>query len=478
MSETSAGAASITEQRLNQVNEVLASHDLATPFTYLGDVDKGEVGILGAERVVDCGEGLYLVELPAQFTPDTVDPQSGNTVPGKQGKFWTFFNSRERDEQQSLIVPFVGDAPQGYQNGFYTPQLNTTLESVNSQLREAGLKPLPVAVNALTPTVTGVTDIVGVNSKFFSVVILEVKNPDGSVSRKPFSVNANSIEGVDGTVFATTIGPDDGRQQVLLGNAYRPTIGERGFEATRGFYSPSVGEQSLVIKGLTDIPTFRRLLDEVKQETGLTALGDLRFLGTMRQDPEFEITAPAVYGLNVASPEFGRQELEDAEKIRVTLASYEELYSMLPGMLDAFTIGALARELISERILILNDRARAAQEAGEQLVLARPWRVQYGEWSTEVIRGRVADFPVSDRIGTVAVNTGTARIMSGVHTANGSWSAMSKAAEAQGQRLQPLYPYEALRKIACGELDMVTTTGIIKALRAKGYLSLGNKTRA
>jgi hypothetical protein len=466
--------------RLAQVNGVLKEHRLVQPFQYLGDVNKGENEILGAGGVRPLGnEGLHLVQLPAQFGPDTVDLATGKVKPGVRGQFWTVFHTQERDRNTQVFVPFVTGYEGPTDTPRSTPRTNGTVNEVNAELESLHLKPLPFPVGEqVGERIRGIEDVVRENERFFTVVVFDTVDSNGRSAQRPVVFNANSVKGSDGTVFAPTVRlPVYGMEpRLLMGDTYRPNIGEWLPEVPRGFYSPALGGQNLKIARLTDsdIPGFRRSVEELGAETGLIVPEHLKYRGKLRQDPDFEISEPDLYGLDVKAPQFGPRDLDASEKIRLKFPTYGEIFSQIHALSDAFTLTAITTELARRDMLRISDSGRAAQEDGERMVFVRPYRVQHGEYTTEAIRTNPENgLPIDHVAGQVAVNTGIARIMPDVHVGTTSWSDVQAiAGRAELPPLRLLQPYEVIEEIGKGEMDIVTAAAAVKALHGKGYLEL------
>jgi hypothetical protein len=464
-------------QPLDNINGVLERHGLALPFVHAGDAAQGEIALLGANDVRPLGHdsGLYLVELPAQFAPDKLDPGSGKLTPGARGTFWTVFTSAQRAAQEQIVIPFVSDAPSGSPALPQGGREDTAIVQINAQLAELGLKSLPFSVGLPTERIVGIAGVEEANKKFFTVVTYDTVGADGQPYQRPILYNAQSASGIDGSIFVATVklAAYGGEPRLLIGSNYRPTMGEALRELPRGFYKP--GEE-LKAKGLTDtdIPAVQRVINVFNSETGIVQPG-LRMvgLGQMMQDPTFEASTPFVYALHMQDPEEGVPAIEASQKFSVGLLTHGEAFFEIPGMSDSFTLAALARSMIREGILGLSPLGRQAGHDGERMVLCQPYRFQHGVHTTEVLRSNVHDWRIEDKAGDVAVNSGIARIRPGVHLGAGSWNDVAHTIQANG--LPPprlLYPHEALNAIVSGELDVVTASAVIKALHSKGYLSL------
>ncbi len=480
--ENRGGNASTHEQerrrRLDQVNGVLKEHGLAHPFTHLGDVDDGEIAVLGAEKVIPLGRdtGLALVHLPAQFGPDRTDPQTGQVQAGGRGAFWTVFQTDEHAANNQIIIPFVTDAPEGQETPRDVRRTSVHVNQVNAKLDELGLKPLAPPVNEPRESVTGIANIEDANSKFFTVVVLETRDNRGRRFERPVLFNANSNTGIDGSVFVATVrsATYGGEPRLVVGQNYRPNEGGNLREIPRGFYRP--GAELAKVKGLTDtdVPAIDRAIDEFNSETGVTDPRlRLSHMGRLMQDPSFEFSLPSLYGIDIKDPEYGIPDSDPEEKYKVDLLSHGQFFGMIPGVKDAFTLTAIGRNLARKEILRISDRGREAQDRGEKMVLGMPFRVQHGIYTTEALRTSVDGMPVEDSLGPLAVNSGISRIQPEVHYGTTSWNDIRTTAQAKDLPLpRLLYPYQALGELANGTFDIVTAAAVIKTLHAKGYLEL------
>ena len=475
------------EARLAQVNGVLRTNGLAHPFMHVGDVNRNEIAVLGAREVLRLGRntGLRLVELPVQFTPDKRDPSTSEVTPGNRGTFWTFFQTEEAAAQNQLVIPFVNDAPTGSQTPPDIPRSNPVVTDINRQLAELKLKALPYPIDEPRERVVGITDIVNVNKKYFTVVVFATVDQHGEQHERPIVYNAKSDSGMDGSVFAATVRSTDygGEPRLIIGRSYRPTLGSITQEVPRGYYDQA---SELRVKWLTDsaIPPVRRALDEFMTETGVIDSRLLRLLtslGPTMQDPTFEASTPHFYEIDITDPGWNPSSaIEVGEKYSAELLTHGEFFRSIPGIQDAFTLTAVARNLAKSNVLTVSTRGRSAQNSGERMVLGMPYRFQHGMHTTEAFRTSTDGMPVDENIGPIAVNTGNARIMPDVHIGTSSWRNIRQAGQNKdlpAPRL--LYPQEALLAIEHGQLDVVTSAAIIKALHAKGYLEfdLGNLYR-
>lgn len=467
------------QARLDAINGVLARHDLAHPCTLegLGDVTRGEIEILGAEDVIRLGsEGLHLVKLPAQFAPDTKDPETGEIKPGARGTFWTFLQTNEAAAENNIYVPFVRGAQSNFPTPREIPRADASLEQINQRLAELHLKPLPPTVNAAVERVTGIADLCDVNARFFTVVIYDVQQPNGEIVQRPIVYNANSDSGFDGTVFDVTVrAPQYGMEpRLMLARAYRPNIGGWLLETSRGFYSPRLGGERRGFQAkFTDVPVLKRAVEEASDETGLLRAENIKDMGKIPQDPAFEASEASYFSLDTTSDAFGPQDLEVSEKIRLQFLSLGEFFSKLPEINDPFTLTAIARHLLANDILRLSRIGMAAQNEGEQMAFVEGFRFQHGRFLTEAIRGAEnSGLPVDYHLGRLPVNTGIARIMPEVMYGTTDWEVFKNSAKIDLQNVRLLYPFEALRAIAYGQFDSVTAAAAIKALHARRFLEL------
>lgn len=447
----------------------------------MGDVNRGEIAFLQAGDVVRLGHNAdgasdySLVKLSAQFTPDRTDSGTGAVTPGARGTFWTVFPSTEQAQDQ-LVIPFVADAPEGAETPFDVPRASSEVTGMNAQLRELGLKGLPFPVNEPGERIHGIADLIDVNKNYFTVVVFDVEDTQGRIRQHLIIFNAHSDTGIEGAVFAAAIKKSEygGEPRLLIGQSYRPNLGSTVSEVPRGFYNPSA--ELAHVKGLTDtdIPAVQRAIEEFNSESGMV---DPRLrlisLGGSMQDPTFEASIPSLYKISINDPNYGAPQIEPGEKYSVDLLTLEEAFRAIPRIQDAFTLTAMAKSLVRAEILRISPQGRRAQDNGERMVLGRPYRFQHGVYTTEVLRTNPEGMPIDDSLGTVAVNTGIARVLPEVYSGNASWDEIRSIGQQRGfptPRL--LYPSRALEAIANGELDIVTSAAIMRALHARNYLTL------
>lgn len=468
----------VRQERLEQINGVLKDRNLAHRYTSieeLGDVTKGEIGILSAEKVVRLGtEGLHLVELPAQFAPDKIDPGTGELKPGARGVFWTFFQTEELAARNQLFIPYVTGAPTNFPTPLEIPRGDATVDRINQQLAELNLKPLPPT--AERDTFLGITDVVDVNKKFFTVIVFKVRQPNGEIVEKPIIYNAKSDSGIDGAVFAATIkSPSHGTEpRLVLGQAYRPNFGGWLLETSRGFFSPRGGGQREELRyNLTNVPALNRVIQIASDETGLRKTDNMKNIGRVPQDPTFEASEPDYFSLYTGADAFEQQDLEASQKLRLEFLSYGMFFERIPDIKDSFTLTAIARHLLARDILRTSKLCETAQADGERMVLVQTYRFQHGRYMIEVIRGgENSGLPVNYHLGQLAVNTGIARIMPELMYGTTTWENFKRNAQIDLQDVWLLSPSDVLREIAYGKFDSVTTAAIIKSLHARGFLEL------
>lgn len=467
------------EARVNQINSVFESRDLAHPYTEtgIGDLDKGEIEILGAREVIPCGtEGLHLVQLSAQFTKDTINTETGEVKEGAKGAFWTFFRTKESTARQDIIIPYVKNAPGNFDAPSDIKRPDETIEKINSQLVSLHLKPLPPTVNLQGEKILDIANIIRNNERFFTVVVYRVQSPNGEIVEKPFVYNANSDSGIDGTVFAVTVRtPQYGMEpRLIVADSYRPNYGKWTPEVPRGFYSPRLGGQRRGFQArFTDVPVLKRAVEELSDETGLISSDNIVDMGKIRQDPSFEASEPNYFSLDAQTPQFTPQDMEVSERLRLNYLSLGEFFNKIRDINDPFTLTAVSTDLLGKGVLRINKACMEAQNEGERMAFMRTLRVQFGEHLTECIRNSKEAMPVDYSLGQIPVNTGIARIMPELYHGSTEWSDFKRGIKEEDlPKLQLLYPYEVLKAISAGKLDSVTTASAIKSLHIKGYLEL------
>lgn len=466
--------------RLNNINRVISEHGLAHPFTLegIGDLDRQEAELLGAEEVIPLGnEGLSLVRLPAQFTKDSIDPETGLEKKGARGAFWTFFNTVQAEKDNGIYIPFVEGVPGNFEVPEGTRHSSRNINRINQVLAEHKLKTLPPTANAATEQILGIADIVTNNERFFKVVVYRVRDVKGNVTERPYVYNANSISGFDGTVFSTVVRAEQygNEPRFIVGDSYRPNLGKWVKEVPRGFYSPRHGgEEKVELKAaFTNVPILRRAIEEISDETGLLSADALVDAGKIMQDPSFEASSPNYFNIDVEAPEFQPQDLEASEKLRLNFMSAGEVFSQIPNIQDPFTLTAISRHLLKSDALRLSKRGMDAANDGERVMLVQQFRPQMGVFTLEAMRGNNEKIKPDYTLGELPVNSGIARIMPELFYKDLSWKDFSQGSDkGQLRQVRAYYPYELLQLIENGRLDSVTTGSLIKALHAKGYLTL------
>lgn len=473
-------------ERLTRINSVLALHNLEGQYpdtNSLGDVTKyeekpgvggNEIELLNADEVVRCGNsGLHLVHFPTQNIPDTPE-KSG------KGSFWLFFEDKNRAKNNNIIVPTIKDAPSNTQ--YATDIVRTDdnkMAAVNQRLADLKLKQLPPTANAGQEKILGIRDVVEKNNRFYTVVVYATELPSGEKRDVPIIYNANSDQGIDGVVFATTVRlPEFGLEpRILLGSAYRITQGDwQQNETSRGFYSPRAGgeKRGVQIK-LSTVPAYQRGLEEAKDEMGLIKADHLIDLGRTMQDPMYEASVAHFYGLDVTIDSFQEQDLEASEKLNLkTPLSVGEFYSAIGRINEPFTLTAIGKMLIKKGALRLSKNAIKAQNEGERFVLIDQFRIQHGAYLTEAMRGPRDTKMDLNSLGPTYVNNGIARIAPDLSYGETTWKQLLEATkETQDQqKFRLLYPHEVMFSIANNQFDNVTTASLIKTLHAKGYLEV------
>lgn len=468
------------ERRIGPVNEVLESHGLSGAFTAreLGNLDLGEFEVLEAREVIDCGDGLSLVHLPAQFTKDSIG-EDGEPKQGARGDFWTVFASKHRATNSDIFVPFVTGAPGNFDFPTDSTPTSPELDEVNRVLAQHELKPLPLTTNAPTERVVGISRLITENERFFTVVVFKVQDASGEIHERPIVYNAKSNSGIDGTVMSVILQrPSHGMEpRLLLGKSYRPNIGGSLLEAPRGFFDPRLGGTREGFKAkFTDIPTVKRAIEELHDETGLRSADVLREIGRMKQDPTFEASTPSALSVLTRTGEFGPQDLEVSEKLRLEFLSLGDYFAAIPDIIDPFTLAAVSKDLARRGVLTLSDTALAAQNENERMAFLRRYQFQHGEFGTEAIRGSLENgLPQDFSGGRLAVNSGIARIQPELYQGNISWNDFKRnASTVDPGSIRLMYPYEVLREIgdSRSSMDIVSMAAAIKALHSRGYLEI------
>ena len=452
--------------RVEQINSVLAKHDLVPHYSLadLGDRTKGEIELERAGEVFHCGDGLHLVEIYTRLPNDA------------EAKFITFFRERESLTVQNLLVPFIKDAPGNLEMPDDVASADETLGAINQQLAQFNLRRLPTIVNSTTENIVGINRIIDVNSRFFTVVVFQVKDSEGNIIEKPLTFNANSASGIDGAVFAVICRtPQYGKEpRFVIGRAYRPNLGGWVTETSRGFYSPRKGGGGPEIRtNVINVPAIKRALDELSDETGIREVDAMHRMGRLKQDPSTDYIYPDIWRVDVETSEFEEQDLEASERIKLDFLSFGDYFAAIKEIEDPFTLAALTKALVSRGQLRISRKGRDAQE---KMVYVDKFRFQYGHHMTEFLRGEQNSLPLESDLGQIAVNSGVARIVSGIYSGDMTWGAFKGQADQKDlQRVKLLHPFEAFEAIEQGKIDdVLTITATIKVLHARGYLELTN----
>lgn len=464
-----------------QINNVLQRHNLAHPFKSgeIGDTKRGEIEFLDAGEVVRVNNDFYLVQLPAQLLPNSLAPKSRLNNPGSKGVFWTVFETKEHAQKNQLIVPFVTGAPGNNIAPSDIPSDDRTIRDINEELSKRRIKTLPLTANCGEGSITGIDKIVSNNEKFFSIVVYNIQKPNGETLQMPVVYNAKSASGTDGMVFSVILrSPVHGVEpQILLTDSYRPNLGRWTLEASRGFYSPRLGngKNDNETKS-TNIPSLERAAEELLDETGLLQADKMREIGKIPQDPSFEGSTPTFYSLEVYAPEFTAQANEHSEKLKRRFLNVGNYFENIHQIEDPFTLTAVSADLLRRDILQLSPEGMAAQNRGEQMVFISKYRHQFGRYFTESIRSDAENMHVDANLGVLPVNSGIARIMPTLYLSSTSWGALKEGvSESDHHRLKLLMPYEVLMGIEAGQFDIVTASAAIKSLKAKGYLDINTE---
>lgn len=466
MSERFPEAAVERAQRVDSFNSRLGQFSLAPLYEVgdLGDHTKGEIEISRLGEVWRLGDGLSLVEV-------------GTTNPdGSQGRFVTFFRERESLARQNLLVPFVTNAPGNLEVPDDVTPPDETVAGINAQLAQFNLRRLPTIVNSTSENIVGIDAVNDVNSRFFTVVVFDVRGADGEIRKKPMVFNANSASGVDGSVFAVFARlPQYGMEtRVVLGEAYRQSQGKWLTETFRGFYSPRHGGEGGDLRtGIVNVPAIRRAFDELMDEAGIRDADEMKRVGRLKQDPQTDYIYPDFWLAEANIEEFGPQDMEASERIKMRDMSIGEFFAQIPNIEDPFTIAAFAKALLTRRQLRVNRRGL---NSDERMVYRNMFRFQYGRHLTEFGRGTVDDLPLDTRLGRVAFNTGVARITPDIYTGVMDWGEYKqRVGTTDVSQTVLLHPAEALEAVEQGILDdILTITATIRALHSKGYLELAN----
>lgn len=454
------------QQRVGELNSILSRNNLAPLYRVedLGDASRGEIEVREIGDVDSLGDGLHLVEIR------TLNPD------GNAGRFVTFFRDRESLARQNLLVPFVTGAPGNFDLPDDVSPPDETVGRINQQLAQFNLRRLPTIVNSTNETIVDIDRVNDKNNRFFTVVTFKVKDAEGQIKDRPMAFNANSANNIDGAVFAFIARlPEFGMEpRIMIGQQYRQALGGWVTETFRGFYSPRRGGQGPEIRtNIINVPAMKRALDEIMDETGLREADSMKRLGRFKQDPATDFVYPDIWLAEASMPEFGEQDLEASERIRMDSMSYGEYFKDMDRLADPFTISALTAAFIEKRMLRLNKRGRDTEE---KMALASEFRFQYGRHLTETFRGTPDMVPLDRDLGQVAFNSGVARIIPRIYSGTIPWEEFKRGVGEQGlKKVRVLHPFEVFEEIERGKIDdILTITAVIKALHSKGYLELAN----